>query len=151
MATSSAQVGTRKLLLVLLVAAMLCFAGCAATRGWDYAEEPGVPADVQLKDGGSLTGTLVELSNGVLVFDSSIDRGENVEVIRKDGTDFVYVDGVVTGRALEIRDYDIVARRSIPLRTVEELHVKARGYLGWGSAVAGVLTFFLVPILEDAR
>lgn len=150
MPASGAPVRTTRLLLVPIVAA-LCLAGCAATRSWDYAEEPGVPADVHLKDGSSLTGTLVELSNGMLVFDSSVDRGENVEVVRKDGRDFVYVDGVVSGTALEIRDFDIVSRRRIPLREVEDLDVKSRGYLGWGSAIAGVLTFFLVPVLEDTR
>jgi hypothetical protein len=137
--------------LVLCVALALCASGCASAPVWDYAAEPGVPADLHLKDGESLTGTLVELANDSVVFETSVVRGEDVEVIRRDGVDYVYVEGVASGTAVEIRDFDVVTRRSVLLRDTEELVVKSSGYLGWGSVVAGVFAFFLVPILREAQ
>ncbi|MFH1502104.1 MAG: hypothetical protein ABIG03_03560 [Candidatus Eisenbacteria bacterium] len=129
----------------------VCVSGCASAPGWRFAEDPGVPADVRLRDGGALSGTLIEMSNGALVFDTSVERGEDVEVIRRDGVDYVYAGGVVLGTAVEIRDFDIVTRRRVPLRDTEELLIKSRAYLGWGSAVAGVLAFFLVQVLEETQ
>lgn len=146
---------TRKISLpavvVCLAVAGLLAGGCASAPGWSFAEDPGVRADLRLEQGGVVSGSLVELSNGDLVIDTSIDRGEDVEVIRRGGVDYVYVRGVATGTAVEIRDFDILTRRRIPVRETEGVFVKARGYLGWGSAVAGVLAFFLVRVLQDTQ
>jgi hypothetical protein len=125
--------------------------GCAGTSGWDFADEPGVPVDITLERGGTISGTLVELSGGAFVVDTSVDRGENVRVVRKDGVDYVYVDDVITGTAVEVRDYDIVTRERISPSELEGLSVEARGYLGWGTAIAGVLAFFLVKVLQDVE
>ncbi len=135
---------------MVAVAAVLVLAtGCAGTSAWDFAESPGVPAHVNLSGGGDIAGKLLEMSGGAFVLDTRVDRGENVRVVRKDGVDYVYVDGVVVGTAVEVRDYDIVTRQRIPISEIDGMSVEARGYLGWGSAVAGVLAFFLVKVLQD--
>ncbi len=139
----------RSALAAAVVVAGMSLAGCAGAPGWNFAEDPGVPADITLSRGGTVTGTLVELSGGAFVIDTSIERSENVRVVRKGGVDYVYVGGVVTGTAVEVRDFDIVTRQRISVGETEDLFVKARGYLGWGSAIAGVLAFFLVKVLED--
>jgi hypothetical protein len=123
--------------------------GCAGTGGWGYADEPGVPADILTTDGQRMAGSLVELSDEAVAFDTELERGENVEVRRRSGIDYVYVDGIVRGTAVEVRDFDIVVRSRVPLKRIDELHVRTRGYLGWGTAVAGVLAFFLVQVLEE--
>mgnify|MGYP001065202456 CR=1 FL=1 len=139
----------RRSLMALAALSLLSAAGCAGTGGWDFAESPGVPAGVRTSAGETLNGTLLGLSDRSLVIDTEVERGENVEVVRRDDTDYVYVDGIVMGTAVEVRDFDIVTRRKVPVQRTEELVVRTRGYLGWGSAVAGVLGFFLVQLLEE--
>ncbi len=148
-ARSSARRGARLPGIAAVLTFVVLLSGCAGTSGWDFADEPGVPVDVTVEHGGTISGTLMQLSGGAFVVDTRVDRGENVRVVRKDGIDYVYVDGVVTGTAVEVRDYDIVTRERISLSELDGLSVKARGYLGWGTAVAGVLAFFLVKVLED--
>ena len=136
--------------IALVGAALSAVSGCASTSGWDYAAEPGVPAELTMGSN-TISGTLVGLEHGALLFETEVARGEDVEVVRRDGIDYVYVGGVVSGTATEIRDFDIVMRRSVLLRDTDELAVKTRGYLGWGSAVAGGLTFFLVKVLAETE
>jgi len=141
--------GSATLLLGASCALALVMSGCAGTSGWAFTEDVGVPAVVERAGGERLAGTLVELSDGDLLVETEIERGENVEVVRKDGIDYVYVDGIVLGTAVDVRDFDIVTRRRIPLRSAERLTVESGGYLGWGSAIAGVLSFFLMQVLEE--
>jgi hypothetical protein len=143
------RIRTAGAMAALLVSVSLLAAGCAGTTGWDFASRPGVPAEIALAGGGSVTGTLLEMSDGTLVIDTSVNRGEDVEVLRKGGVDYVYVRGVVVGTAVEVRDYDIVTRQRVPLRDTDALYVRARGYIGWGSAIAGALAFFLVKVLQE--
>jgi hypothetical protein len=131
-----------------IIVAGTAAAGCAARSGWGYTEEPGVPATVTEAGGGRFSGTLVSYETGSFVFDRSLLKGEGLEVVRKDGIGYVYVDGVVSGTAVEVRTVDVLTRQRIPAKDVMDLDVKVRGYLGWGSAIAGVLTYFLVQILE---
>ncbi len=150
----SAHSRTRRGLLVPTLGCLIITflaSGCATTSGWYFADEPGVPVDMRLEGDETLSATLVELSNGTLVIDTSIERGEDVEVIRRGGVDYVYVRGVAAGTAVEIRDFDIVTRQRVPLCEADDLTVRSRGYLGWGSAVAGVLTFFLLRVVEDSQ
>jgi hypothetical protein len=149
LSTHYVSVRTRRAASVILFCVVaLAVSGCATTRGWDFADAPGVPAELTV-DGEALSGTLVGIEQGALVFHSGVERGEDVEVIRREDVDYVYVRGIVIGTAVEVRDFDIVTRRNVLHGDVAQLDVKTRGYLGWGSAVAGVLSFFLVKVLAD--
>ena len=86
--------------------------GFAGTRVWEYAGEPGVPVTVELKYGGTLDGQLVGYEDGGLLVDHAIPKSEELEVVRKDGVDIVYVRGVAVGKAVEVRDFDVVVREA---------------------------------------
>ncbi|MBD3347810.1 MAG: hypothetical protein GF400_01285 [Candidatus Eisenbacteria bacterium] len=149
MAQMSGTRAAMRLLLCFSLCATVALAGCARTVGWEFADDPGLPVDIRTSGGEELSGTLLELSSGSLVFDTEIERGENVEVRRRGGADYVYVDGVIVGTVVEIRDFDIVTRRRVPLEEARDVSVRSRGYVGWGTAIAAVAFFFLGQALEE--
>ena len=123
--------------------------GCAGAPAWQFADEPGVPVSVELRYGGTLGGELVGFEDGALVVDHALPKSEDLEVVRKDGTDIVYVSRVAVGEAVEIRDFDVVVRERLFPWEYDEALVRSGGYFGWGTAVAAVLAFFLVQLLEE--
>jgi hypothetical protein len=123
--------------------------GCAGAPAWQFAEEPGVPVQVELRYGGTLRGELVGFEDGALVVDHALPKSEDLEVVRKDGRDIVYVAGVAKGEAVEIRDFDVVVREKLRPSEYDGARVRSRAYFGWGTAVAAVLAFFLVQLLEE--
>lgn len=131
------------------VVVALALSGCGVAPGWQFAEVPGVPVSVSTGDGTRASGSLLAYEDGAFVFERTYERGEDVEVLRVDGTDYVYVRDVVVGTAVEVRDFDIVTAQRISPENVETLDVKTRAYAGWGSVIAGVLTFFVVMVLGD--
>jgi len=136
----------------LLVAAALvsgALSGCAGTSAWQFADEPGVPVRVELRYGGTLEGTLVGFEDGALVVDHALPKSENLEVVRMDGREIVYVAGVAMGEAIEIRDFDVVVRERLFPSEYDDARVRSRAYFGWGAAVAAVLAFLLVQLLEE--
>jgi hypothetical protein len=94
-------------------------------------------------------GTLIGLEDGALVVDHAIPKSENLEVVRRDGRDIVYVAGVATGEAVEVRDFDVVVREKFFRSEYDDARVTTRAYFGWGTAVAAVLGFLLVQLLEE--
>lgn len=132
-----------------VLALSVAMGGCAGTNGRQYADEPGVPVRLSTRDLGEASGSLVAFEDGAFVLDRAYERGETVEVLRSGDIDYVYVDGVVVGTVVEIRDFDIVTRQRIQHRDVLTMDVKTRAYAGWGSVVAGVLAFFLVMVVGD--
>ena len=97
----------------------------------------------------ALGGELVGFEDGALVVDHALPKSEDLEVVRKDGTDIVYVSRVAVGEAVEIRDFDVVVRERLFPWEYDEALVRSGGYFGWGTAVAAVLAFFLVQLLEE--
>ena len=79
----------------------------------------------------------------------SIPKNQHVTVVRNDGVDIVYVHEAPIGRAVEIRDVDIVVRERLGFVEVEDVRVVSRAYFGGGTAIAAVLAFLLVKVLED--
>lgn len=132
---------------VAALAAVL--SGCAAAPAWQFAEEPGVPIRVELKRGGTVGGELVGLEEGALLVDHSIPRSEDLQVVRRDSREIVYVSKVAVGEAVEIRDFDVVVRERFYPWEYDEAVVRSRGYVGWGTAVAAVLSFLLLQLLEE--
>ena len=123
--------------------------GCAGAPAWQFADEPGVPVQVELRHGGTFDGKLIGFEDGALLVDHAVLKSEDLEVVRKDGRDIVYVSRVAVGEAVEIRDFDVVVRERFFPWEYDEVLVKSRGYFGWGTAVAAVLAFFLVQLLEE--
>ena len=133
-----------------LVALLACvMTGCAGAPAWQFADEPGVPVEVDLRYGGILEGELVGFEDGALVVDHALPKSEDLKVVRMDGRDIVYVAGVATGEAVEIRDFDVVVRERLFPSEYDDARVRSRAYFGWGAAVAAVLAFFLVQLLEE--
>ena len=123
--------------------------GCATAPGWQFADDPGVPVSLSIRNQGVASGSLVAYDDGSFILERKCDRGEDLEVLRVGDTEYVYVRGVVVGTAVEVRDFDVVTRQRISPREVGAVDVKTRAYAGWGSVLAGVLTFFLVMVLGD--
>lgn len=123
--------------------------GCAGAPAWQFAEDPGVPVDVDLRYGGAIRGELVGFEDGALVVDHALLKSEDLEVVRMDGRNIVYVAGVAVGEAVEIRDFDVVVREKLFPSEYDDARVVARAYFGWGTAVAAVLGFLLVQLLEE--
>ncbi len=138
-----------RLLLGWTLVISIATTGCAMAPGWQFADDPGIPVSLSIRNQGIASGSLVAYEDGSFIFERKYDRGEDLEVLRVGDTDYVYVRGVVVGTAVEVRDFDIVTRQRISPREVGAVDVKTRAYAGWGSALAGVLTFFLVMVLED--
>ncbi len=132
-----------------LLVAGLSFQGCAGAGGWRYSDEPGVRATVLLADGSRLSGTVVGFEQGAYLLDCSVAKSERLEVVRREGRDVAYEDGVAIGSAVEVRDFDVVVRRRIPLMDVEELRIATRTYVGWGTVIAAALSFFFFQLLEQ--
>lgn len=133
----------------LLVGFMTILSGCAATTPGSFVEEPGVTVRIALTSGDSVSGTLVGMEDGVLVVDRSIPKNQNVTVVRNAGVDIVYLHGTPIGRAVEIRDVDIVVRERLAFFEIDDVRVVSGAYFGWGTAVAAVLAFLLVRALQD--
>lgn len=123
--------------------------GCAGTPAWQFADEPGVPIRVELRYGGTLNGELVGFEDGALVVDHALPKSEDLEVVRMNGRAIVYVAGVATGEAVEVRDFDVVVREKLFPSEYDDARVRSRAYFGWGTAVAAVLAFFLVQLPEE--
>jgi hypothetical protein len=147
-AVSTATGGPAYLALVVAVAACLV-AGCAGTAPSAYVEEPGVPVRVELGRGQTFSGTLIGIEGGAVLVDRSVPKSEYVSVVRRDGRDVVYVDGVAVGTAVEVRGVDILVRERLDFFEIERMEVVSRAYFGWGTGIAAVLAFFLVQILQD--
>ncbi|MBN2564082.1 MAG: hypothetical protein JXB46_00065 [Candidatus Eisenbacteria bacterium] len=99
--------------------------------------------------GETFRATLVALEDGALVVERSRIRGENLRVVDRDGRRVVYVDGAPVGTALAVREVDVLVRERIEFFRIEDISVISRAYFGWGTAVAAVLAYFLVKLLED--
>ena len=139
--------------LILVAAALVGFttmlSGCAATTPGSFVEEPGVTVRIALTSGDSVSGTLIGMEEGVLVVDLSVPKSSNVSVVRKDGVDIVYMDGTPIGTAVKIRDVDILVRERLAFFEIDDVRVVSRAYFGWGTAVAAVLAFLMVRVLQD--
>ena len=139
----------RGIALVALLALTVTLCGCAGSSPESFVEEPGVTVRVVLTSGESMSGTLVGMEDGSLVFDRSIPKSPDVTVVRSDEIDIVYLRDVPIGRAVEVRDVDIVVRERLAFFEVADVRVVSRAYFGWGTGVAAVLAFLLVRLLED--
>ena len=67
----------------------------------------------------------------------------------ENGADLVYLDGTRIGTAVEVRDVDVLVRERMAYLEVESIEAVTRGYVGWGTAIAAVLGFLLVHLLQD--
>jgi hypothetical protein len=128
---------------------ILMLTGCARPGPWPYTESAGVPASLRLADGSRVSGMLLSYEPGVLVLDCEVTRSEDLTVVRRDGRDMVLLSGVPVGTAVEIRDFDVVVRRSFPRGAVESVSLVRPAHVGWGTPVAAVLGFLLFQLLED--
>ena len=140
-----------KLILVagLLAGFIAVLSGCAATTPENFVEEPGVSVRIVRTSGGSFSGTLIGMDDGVLIVDRSVPKSSDITVVRNDGVDIVYRDGTPIGKAVEIRGVDIVVRERLAFFEIDDIRVVSKAYFGWGTAVAAVLAFLLVRILQD--
>ena len=132
-----------------LVGFIAMLSGCAATTPGSFVEEPGVTVRIALTSGGAISGTLIGMEEGVLIVDRSVPKSSNVTVVRRDGVDIVYLDGIPIGTATEIRNVDIVVRERRAFFEIDDVRVVSGAYFGWGTAVAAVLAFLMVRVLQD--
>jgi len=179
----------RPIKLILVAGALVGFiamlSGCAATTPGSFVEEPGVTVRIALTSGGTISGTLIGMEEGVLIVDRSVPKSSNVTVrialtsggaisgtligmeegvlivdrsvpkssnvtvVRRDGVDIVYLDGIPIGTAMEIRDVDIVVRERRAFFEIDDVRVVSGAYFGWGTAIAAVLAFLMVRVLQD--
>ncbi len=146
-----ATVRSTKLVLVagLLAGVIAMLSGCAATTPENFVEEPGVTVRIVRTLGDSFSGTLIGMDEGVLIVDRSVPKSSSITVVRNDGVDIAYRDGTPIGRAVEIRGVDIVVRERLAFFEIDDIRVVSKAYFGWGTAIAAVLTFLLVQILQD--
>ena len=144
-------VRSTKLILVagLLVGFIAMLSGCAATTPENFVEEPGVTVRIVRTSGDSFSGTLIGMDDGVLIVDRSVPKSSDITVVRNDGVDVVYRDGTPIGRAVEVRGVDIVVRERLAFFEIDDMRVVSKAYFGWGTAIAAVLAFLLVRILQD--
>lgn len=144
-------VRSTKLVLVagLLAGVIAMLSGCAATTPENFVEEPGVTVRIVRTSGDSFSGTLIGMDEGVLIVDRSVPKSSSITVVRNDGVDIAYRDGTPIGRAVEIRGVDIVVRERLAFFEIDDIRVVSKAYFGWGTAIAAVLTFLLVQILQD--
>jgi hypothetical protein len=134
---------------ILLVVIAVGVSGCAGTRTDPLSENPGVRVDVSLVSGEAFGATLVALEDGALVVERSRLKSERLTVRDRDGRQVVYVDGSPVGTAVMVRDVDVLVRERIEFFRIEDVRVVSRAYFGWGTAIAAVLAYFLVKILEE--
>jgi len=144
-------VRSTKLILVagLLAGFITMLSGCAATTPENFVEEPGVTVRIVLTSGDSFSGTLIGMDDGVLIVDRSVPKSSSISVVRDDDVDVVYRDGTPIGRAVEIRGVDIVVRERLAFFEIDDIRVVSKAYFGWGTAIAAVLAFLLVRVLQD--
>ena len=133
----------------LLAGFIAMLSGCAATTPENFVEEPGVTVRIVLTSGGSFSGTLIGMDDGVLIVDRSVSKSSSITVVRNDGVDVVYRDDTPIGRAIEIRGVDIVVRERLAFFEIDDIRVVSKAYFGWGTAIAAVLAFLLVRVLQD--
>ena len=133
----------------VLVVLQTLLAGCAATRPGEFVEEPGVTVLVTLKTGESFSGTMRGIERGSLVVDHSLPKSQYLSVVRKDGSDVVYLHDVPVGTAVEVRTVDVLVRERLDFFEVEDIQVATRVYFGWGTALSAAFAFLAVQILED--
>lgn len=146
---ASTRPGAPAVLVLLVVVAACLVSGCAGTAPSAFTEEPGVPVHVELEGGQTFSGTLIGIDGGAVLVERSVPKSQYVSVVRRDGRDVVYVDGVAVGTAVEVRGVDILVRERLGFFEIEEMEVVSRAYFGWGTGIAAVLAFFLVQILQD--
>ncbi len=151
--TRGVSATARSTTFVLIVGMLLGFitmlSGCAATTPGSFVEEPGVTVRIALISGDAISGTLIGMEDGVLVVDHSVPKSSNVTVVRREGVDIVYLDGTPIGTAAEIRNVDIVVRKRLAFFEIDNVRVVSNAYFGWGTAVAAVLAFLMVRVLQD--
>ena len=135
--------------LAAAVSLVLLASWCAGTSPSDFVEEPGVRVRVTLTSGEAFSGSLVGIEGGAYVVDRSIAKSERLRVVRENGAELVYLDGTRIGTAVEVRDVDVLVRERLGYMEVESIEAVTRGYFGWGTAVAAVLAFILVRLLQD--
>lgn len=135
--------------LAVLILAALLLTGCAGTAPQGFAEEPGVPVRIELESGESFSGEMIGVERGAVIIDHSVPKSQYVSVVRRDGVDVVFIDGVPVGTAMEVRGVDILMRERLDFFEIERIDVVSRAYFGWGSGIAAGLAFFLVQVLED--
>jgi len=133
----------------LLAGFIAILSGCAATSPENFVEEPGVTVRIVQTSGDSFSGTLIGMDDGVLIIDRSVPKSSSITVVRSDDVDIVYRDGTPIGRAMEIRGVDIVVRERLVFFEIDDIRVVSKAYFGWGTAIAAVLAFLLVRILQD--
>ncbi|MEA3408771.1 MAG: hypothetical protein U9Q95_00305 [Candidatus Eisenbacteria bacterium] len=133
----------------LLLGLITMLSGCAATTPENFVEEPGVTVRVVLTSGDSFSGTLIGMDDGVLIVDRSVPKSSDVTVVRSDGVDIVYRDDTPIGSAVEIRGVDILVRERLAFFEIDDIRVVSKAYFGWGTAIAAVLAFLLVRVLQD--
>ncbi len=133
---------------IAAVSALSLLAGCAGS-GPLFVDEPGISADVSLTGGESISGRLMGYEDGALAIERAIPKSVDLVVVRRDGEEIAYVQNVPVGVAVEVRDFDVVVLQKIPLREIEDTEVATRALFGWGTAVAALLAFGLVQILQD--
>ena len=134
---------------ILSAVLVMILAGCASTRPDQFVEEPGVTVRVTTDDGRSFSGTLVGMEEGVLIVERSVPKSVALTVVDRDGREIALLDGVPLGEVTEVRDVDVLVRERLAFFEVEEVDVVSRAYVGWGTAIAAVLAFLLVKLLED--
>jgi len=127
----------------------VALSGCAATTPEQFVEQPGVTVRVITTEGREFSGTLMGMEEGVLVVDHSVPKSEGLTIVDRDGVRVALLHGAPLGRAVEVRDVDVVVRERLAFFEVEEVDVVTRAYFGWGTAIAAVLAFLLVKVLED--
>jgi len=123
-------------------------AGCAGSGG-RFVEEPGVPVTVLAADGAEISGRLIAYENGAFIVEHAIPKNEDVMVVMKEGEKIVYVRNVPIGVAAEIRDFDVVVRERVPVESVGDAEVTTRALFGWGTALAALLSFGLIELLQE--
>lgn len=150
MTIGTAKIGWVRAALVALLAALLAgLSGCAAGPGARFEDRVGVPAEMTLPDGNVMRGELVGVKNGSFLMDTEVPKSEELVVVRSEGGRFVEEEGRVVGTAVEVRDFDVVVRRSVAPEAVRDLTVRTRAYFGWGTGIAAALAFALVLAIED--
>lgn len=141
---------SRLVAVALFVLAALGAAGCAGTSPDPVSEQPGVRVDVLLTSGESFRASMTALEEGALVVQRSRLRSENLSVVDRDGRQVVYVDGSPVGTAVMVRDVDVLVRERIAFFRIEDVRVVSRAYFGWGTAIAAVVAYFLVKVIEES-
>jgi len=139
----------RWLAVAAAMALAAALAGCAASVRPLFVPEAGVPVTVTTTGGERFSGRLISFERGGLVVDRSIPRSEELQVIKEDGRNIAYVRGTAVGEAVEIRDFDVAVRQTFRENELARTEVATRAYVGWGTAFAAVLSFFMVRVIAE--